>query len=428
MRCLSRGGILLIFLFSPWLIHGASSLDIVINEIAWMGTKVEGIESKNWWRYEWLELYNDTNQTISLDGWKIELYRTELDWSLGLKGVILAKDYFLIVASDKIFSNYDLNYSNLGGKINNNGQKVLLKDNLDNIIDTIDCDSYGKWFTGDNSTKQTMERKNPTLSGDSLSNWITSQNPGGTPKAKNSTSLSPQPEEPVILTKPEPQPEPQPEQPAREEKIAEAGTPPTKMVYPGGIVINEILPSPTGPDESEEWIEIFNQNNFEVNLSDWGIADAIGKITTYAFPKRTTISPGGFLVLYRPTTKITLNNDGDGVSLIRPDGEIVETINYPKAPQGESYNLIKEEEWAWSTILTPGSNNIFAQTEIKKEGEKKSETKAQTLEASPETKSQLASIKEQLPKSSKSLFVFLIAFGLAIFSGVIIFLLKRKLK
>ena len=29
---------------------------VVINEIAWMGTPVEGVESKQWWRYEWFTL------------------------------------------------------------------------------------------------------------------------------------------------------------------------------------------------------------------------------------------------------------------------------------------------------------------------------------------------------------------------------------
>jgi hypothetical protein len=45
----------------------------------------------------------------------------------------------------------------------------------------------------------------------------------------------------------------------------------------------------------------------------------------------------------RPTTKITLNNDGDGVSLIWPNGEIIETINYPKAPQNQSCDRTENE-------------------------------------------------------------------------------------
>lgn len=182
-------------------------MDVVINEIAWMGTKVEGVESKNWWRYEWFELYNNTGQIISLDGWGVELYRTVLDWSLELKGSIPDQGYFLVVASDKIFPNYDLNYSNLGGKFVNSGQKVLLKDASGQIINEIDCSSG--WFAGDNDTKQTMERKNSLLMSNT-NNWATSLNPGGTPKSKNSVSIETPLTEPNPQAEPEPQPEPQP--------------------------------------------------------------------------------------------------------------------------------------------------------------------------------------------------------------------------
>ena len=70
-----------------------------------------------------------------------------------------------------------------------------------------------------------------------------------------------------------------------------------------GIVLNEILPSPDGPDAENEWIEVFNQNNFEVDLSGWKIRDKEGKTTTYTFSANTKISPLGYLVLKRTETK-----------------------------------------------------------------------------------------------------------------------------
>lgn len=403
-------GLIFSFLFLvPLIVEASEPLSIVINEIAWMGTKVEGVESKNWWRYEWIELYNNSGESISLNGWKIELYRSSLDWSLELKGEIPSRNYFLIVSSEKISPNYDLNYSNLGGKFNNNGQKVLLSDGSGRIIDEVNCYSFGRWFAGDNETKQTMERKNPS-SAASTDNWRTSQNSGGTPKAENSVFA----ETEVVDVKPQqPQTEPEP----KEEE-------PKPIIYPAGIVINEILPSPEGPDEKDEWIEIFNQNNFEVDVSNWEITDIAGKTETYAFPQITKIPGRGFLVLSRPESKITLNNDEDGLLLIQPNGNILDNVNYQKALRGQSYNKA-ESNWVWSPVLTPASKNILTQPEIKKEVEEKSETETQKPKDLPETKSQLASIGEQIPKSSK---IFLIALGLAIFSGVIILFLKMKLK
>lgn len=127
--------------------------------------------------------------------------------------------------------------------------------------------------------------------------------------------------------------------------------------YPSGIFINELLPAPEGSDDKQEWIEILNSNNFAADLSDWQIQDTIGSIKTYTFPAGASIGPNAFLVLSRPTTGITLNNDGDGVRLLLPNGTIADQIAFGKALIGQSYNRT-QDEWAWSTILTPGSANI----------------------------------------------------------------------
>lgn len=388
MKNLSRVGLSIFLIFFPSFILAANPLDVVINEIAWMGTKVEEVEEKNWWRYEWLELYNNTDQPISLEGWKIELYRTDLDWSLQLKGIIQPRDYFLIVSSDKIFKNYDFNYSNLGGKFINSGQKVILKDNSGNVVDNLDCFSFGKWFAGDNLTKQTMERKDSHLIGDDPNNWVTSQNPGGTPRSKNSLF-------------------------SEESKLPN---------YPSGIIINEILPSPQGPDEKGEYIEIFNQNDFEVDLSGWKIADVEGITTTYNFQNGKKISAKGFLVLYRTETKITLNNNGDGLNLIQPDGKIVDSVSYQNAPKGKSFNR-KDSEWLWSQNLTPGKENIFLSNEVKPEKkEEKSPPEIKEIE-----KKEMAAIGKGIEEKNFSP-LFLIALFISFFFSLLILFLKKRLE
>lgn len=191
-----------------------------------------------------------------------------------------------------------------------------------------------------------------------------------------------------------------------------------ETIYPSGIVINEILPSPEGPDEKEEWIEIFNQNGFEVVLSGWQIKDLKGKIKTYTFQHKTTIPQKGFLVLPRLETKITLNNNGDGLSIIQPNGKIIDSVSYENAPQGQSYNRINSE-WVWSATLTPGSVNIIPppSSEIKK-----TETPKEEI---TKPKREIAAIGEQIPKS---FLPFLVALAIAISSGGIILLLKKKIE
>lgn len=177
------GKLLFLFLlFAPFSVFGQTEKSVVINEIAWMGSSVEGVEQNQWWRYEWLELHNPLDVPVGLDGWTVELSRDKPDFKVSLKGSIDPKGYFLAGASDKI-SNVDLNYKNLAGEFVNSGQKVVLKNNTGEIIDEVDATKG--WPAGDNETKRTMER----VAGSDPATWQTSENPGGTPKAQNSTGF-----------------------------------------------------------------------------------------------------------------------------------------------------------------------------------------------------------------------------------------------
>lgn len=302
----------------------------------------------------------------------------------------------------------------------------------------------------------------------------------------------------VSTREPTPEIEPEPSfEPSTKEEI--------KIIYPAGIVINEILPDPEGVSDAEgEYIELFNKNKEKVNLSGWKIADAMGKESAfYTLPEKTIIGAEEFLVFYRFTTKIILNNGGDNISLIQPNGKVVDSVTFQgKVPKGESYNLT-ELDWAWSTILTPGRENIIPSQKTQETEEAKffgeegeidintafleglvkivhiGKVRAEELISlrpfyslddlirikgiSPERlkdiKTQglawvnpeleppkiektesfdssqdrpldkgLAAIAEPFQQTLKSLFVFLTALIIAIFSGVIILILKNKLK
>ena len=128
------------------------------------------------------------------------------------------------------------------------------------------------------------------------------------------------------------------------------------IVYPGEIIINEIMPNPEGADETEEWVELYNQNNFEVDLSNWLLEDREGSATTYTIPKDTKISANGFLIFKRPDTKIMLNNDSDGLNFSNPNKDISDSVSFSSAPLGQSYNKIGPDR-QWSATSTPGKAN-----------------------------------------------------------------------
>jgi len=162
---------------APQTTFQASPLSVVINEIAWMGTTIS-------YNNEWIELYNNNDFSINLDGWVLK----SIDGTptINLKGEIQGKDFYLLERTDdntipEIKAN--LIYT---GSLENEGEYLQLLDNSGRLIDEINCSSG--WFAGNNTTKQTMERINSFSSGNDPNNWATSTNPNGTPKAKNSVS------------------------------------------------------------------------------------------------------------------------------------------------------------------------------------------------------------------------------------------------
>lgn len=159
----------------PARILSAGYLDVVINEIAWMGTE----NSPN---DEWIELYNNSSLPIDISGWKI--ISNDKTPNIILKNKIPSKGFFILERTDDTTLpdiKANLIYK---GSLNNNGEYLKLTDADGKVIDKIDCSK--KWFFGDNEAKRTMERKNALINGNDLENWQTSEISGGTPKNENS--------------------------------------------------------------------------------------------------------------------------------------------------------------------------------------------------------------------------------------------------
>ena len=153
--------ILFILLFSFNIVFAK---DILINEIAWMGTENSSND-------EWIELYNISNEDISLENYKLFIDEKEIK----LKGIIKANSFYVLERTDEsTLPNIkaDLIYT---GSIKNTGAKIILKDNKNNVID--EADFINGWTVGDNKTKQTAERINDL--------WQTSIKKGGSPNEIN---------------------------------------------------------------------------------------------------------------------------------------------------------------------------------------------------------------------------------------------------
>lgn len=192
------------------------------------------------------------------------------------------------------------------------------------------------------------------------------------------------------------------------------------ITYPTGIVLNEIMPSPEGADEQNEWIEIYNQNTIEIDLSSWKIYDTEGSIKVYTFPADSKIHGNNYLVLKRPTTNIILNNTKDGLKIENPVGVVSDTVSYTKSPINQSYNRVGSN-WIWSKTLTPGSKNIISTEDAL------NKTVTPQKDENVEEENLLASLEQGIPKRKNFTNIFLIGTVVSLLSVIIFYFLKTKL-
>lgn len=126
-------------------------------------------------------------------------------------------------------------------------------------------------------------------------------------------------------------------------------------------VITELLPNPagTGNDASDEFIELYNPNVSNFDLS--GFVLQVGATTphAYTFPIGATLSPQSFTAFYSATTGLSLSNTGSQAKLLDPLGHSISaTQEYGLAADGQTWDLANGN-WHWTTTSTPGAPNII---------------------------------------------------------------------
>ncbi|MCX6762880.1 MAG: lamin tail domain-containing protein [Candidatus Moranbacteria bacterium] len=122
------------------------------------------------------------------------------------------------------------------------------------------------------------------------------------------------------------------------------------------IYLNEILPNPKNGSD-DEYIEITNGGAEPVDLFGWRVKDA-SKSKGHEFKEHIILDPDEYLAIYRPDSKIALNNSTESVYLYNPKNEIISSISFEKSQKDASYNF-DGKTWKWSKYLTPGKKNKF---------------------------------------------------------------------
>ena len=161
---------------SPDSFQSYSPLTVVINEIAWSGTKASSND-------EWIELFNNSDQSIDLSRWRLKLGEKEINFlpetdACGHKKFIIEPySYFLLERTDdNPVSDIDADWcGSFGHGLSDKGLKITLYDPSSNLIDEIGCyQEQGdcvSWYAGDKNNHLSMERNDSLFLGNDPSNW-----------------------------------------------------------------------------------------------------------------------------------------------------------------------------------------------------------------------------------------------------------------
>lgn len=316
-----------------------SEKDVVINELYCNGSD------------DWIELYNQTAESINLSSEKYRIHkvkgsfsgtiaiRFEEDGDGIFQGgkIIPAKGHYLLVrddANEELKSLADVIVTRDEFTLSCSGYALYLGTgsiSSDSDGDIVDKIGYGNSaYCEENQSPEIEEKKSikRNSASDNSENKCSKLIPENNPTPTNSRNET--------LKKPEPK------------------------EYPAGIYINEFLPNPKEDEDKNEYIELYNSSAKDIDLVGWILKDktAAGK---YAFPKGSDIKAGDFLIVYRKDFDFAINNSDESLFLLDPNEKNVFEVSFADSAREDfSYSFDSQgSSWRWTSKKTPGAKNDF---------------------------------------------------------------------
>ena len=246
---------------------------------------------------EWIEIYNNGNCT-SLNNYK--LYEDNTNHGLTLKNgsfTLCNNEYAIIADNADTFQqeyNFTGNLYDSAFSLSNINETISLKSNNTNIIDTITYDS----LLGAQGNAKTL-----CLFNDILRECI--QTPGYENQIESNITYN--------------------------------------------LIINELFPNPQGEDDapmpSGEFIEIYNPNNFDLDIKGYYLIDNANHqliISGTNTISGTIIKKNKYLAAYANGFFGLLNNEGlEIIKLFDNNGNLLNEISYGYSEEGLTWSLIK---------------------------------------------------------------------------------------
>jgi len=144
------------------------------------------------------------------------------------------------------------------------------------------------------------------------------------------------------------------------------------------IIINELMYNPPGSDEDNEWVEIYNNDTFDCDITDWSFFES-GTNHRLTLQQGSIIIPASaYAILANNATSFLINhpgfnrtvikssfslsNDGEYIALKDYSSNVVDEITYNSSWGGNGNNKTLERvgnDWCESLVIggTPGFEN-----------------------------------------------------------------------
>ncbi|MDB5168939.1 MAG: hypothetical protein JWO41_295 [Candidatus Saccharibacteria bacterium] len=126
-------------------------------------------------------------------------------------------------------------------------------------------------------------------------------------------------------------------------------------------LITEVLPNPSGTanDGTDEFIELYNDNDVPFDLSGFSLQTGLTSLHTVNFPDGTQLAAKSYTVFYSKILALSLSNTAGQAILIDPTGAAIsQTDSYGTAKDGQTWALANGK-WYWTTSPTPGAANVI---------------------------------------------------------------------
>lgn len=312
------------FCFLLFLTASLLKAQVVINEINY--NSIDTFDPG-----DWIELYNPTNNNINISNWTI---KDEDDTHVyTLPSMTLSANAYLIITEDssKFAAAFPgVNHiGDLGYGLGGGGDQVRLFNSNNSLIDFVEYDDKNPWpecADGNGGTLELIDYNSDNTLASSWQCGITNGSPG-TINSGGLTNLN--------------------------------------------VVINEINYNASEMFDSDDWIELYNASNNNVNISNWIIKDN-DDTHIYTIPNQI-LAANGYIIITKDASKFSAAfpgvphlgdlgfgfGGGDQVRLFDNSDNLIDIVTYDDK---DPWPLCADGSGATLELINPESDNTLPES------------------------------------------------------------------